>query len=71
MDDMMASMAMASMSMASTAQATQYSMAMERKTLDAEMESAAQLLEMLPPVQAPQSGDIPAVMKGNFIDIYA
>lgn len=67
--------ALGSLSLASSGQMAQYSMTIARKAMDAETQSAANLLEMLPQqgVQArgPQPGDVPAVMRGNFFDTYA
>ncbi len=67
--------AMGSMSLASSAQAMQYSVSIARKAMDAETQSAANLLNMLPqqPFQprGPQPGDVPSISKGNFLDTYA
>ncbi len=68
--------ALGSMSLASSGQAMQYSMRIAKKALDAETQSAANLLDMLPQqqsfqVRGPQPGDIPAVQKGSFLDVYA
>ncbi|MBR3562177.1 MAG: YjfB family protein [Oscillospiraceae bacterium] len=69
------SAAMGSLSLASANEMTQYSMALAKKSMDAETQSAAQLLEMLPQqpfqVRGPQPGDTPAVLKGSFFDTYA
>ena len=67
--------ALGSLSLASANQMTQYSMAMAKKSMDAEVQSAAQMLEMLPQqpfqVRGPQPGDAPAFLKGSFFDTYA
>ena len=68
--------ALSSLSLASANQMTQYSMAMAKKSMDAEVQSAAQMLEMLPQqqsfqVRGPQPGDVPTMMKGSFFDTYA
>ena len=68
--------ALSSLSLASANEMTQYSMAMAKKSMDAEVQSAAQLLEMLPQqqsfqVRGPQPGDVPTMMKGSFFDTYA
>ena len=68
--------ALGSMSIASAGQASQYSMAIAKKAMDAEAQSAANLLEMLPQQQAfqargPQPGDTPSILKGSFFDTYA
>lgn len=68
--------ALGSLSLASSGQAMQYSMSIAKKAMDAEAQSAANLLDMLPQqqsfqVRGPQPGDIPAVAKGNFFDTYA
>ena len=68
--------ALGSLSLASSGQMSQYSAAITKQAMNAEAQSAANLLEMLPQQQAlqvrgPQPGDIPAVMKGSFLDIYA
>ncbi len=68
--------ALGSLSLASSAQAMQYSMSIARKAMDAETQSAANLLNMLPQQQSfqtrgPQPGDVPAISKGNYFDTYA
>ncbi|MBQ9646888.1 MAG: hypothetical protein IJV43_00830 [Oscillospiraceae bacterium] len=68
--------AMGSLSLASAGQASQYSMAIAKKAMNAEAQSAANMLEMLPQqqsfqVRGPQPGDVPEVMKGGFFDTYA
>ena len=54
----------------------QYSLRMVRKAMDTEVESAANLLNMLPSqqsfrVRGPQPGSVPAVPKGKYFDTYA
>lgn len=68
--------ALGSLSLASSGQMAQYSMAIAKKAMDSETQSAANLLDMLPQqqgfrVRGPQPGDVPAVMKGSFFDTYA
>ena len=68
--------ALGSLSLASSGQLTQYSAAITKKAMDAEAQSAENLLAMLPQQQAfqargPQPGDTPAILKGNFFDTYA
>ena len=68
--------ALGSLSLASSSQMALYSMSIARKAMDAEAQSAANLLEMLPQQQAfqargPQPGDTPAILKGSFFDTYA
>ena len=68
--------ALSSLSLASANQMTQYSMAMAKKSMDDEMQSAQAMLEMLPQqqsfqVRGPQPGQIPEIQKGNVFDIYA
>lgn len=76
MDPMNAAMAMGSLSLASADAMNQYSMAMQKKSMDEEMQAAQNLLEMLPQqpsfqVRGPQPGQIPEIQKGNVFDIYA
>ena len=64
MDPMNAAMAMGSLSLASADAMNQYSMAMQKKSMDEEMQAAQNLLEMLPQqpsfqVRGPQPGQIP------------
>lgn len=72
--DMM-DVALGSSSLASSGQAMQYSMRIAKKAMDVEAQSAANLLDMLPQqsfqVRGPQPGDVPAVQKGSFLDVYA
>ena len=68
--------ALGSLSLASSGQMMQYSMTMAKKAMDTETASAARMLEMLPDgnafsVRGPQPGDVPAVAKGEFVDVYA
>ena len=68
--------ALSSLSLASANEMTQYSMAMAKKSMDDEMQSAQAMLEMLPQqqsfqVRGPQPGDAPAFLKGSFFDTYA
>ena len=68
--------ALGSLQMASSGQMMQYSMRVLRNTMDAEAQSAANLLNMLPQqqsfqVRGPQPGDVPAIAKGTFLDVYA
>lgn len=68
--------ALGSISLASAGQMSQYSMSIAKKAMDAEAQSAENLLAMLPQQPAfqargPQPGDTPAILKGNFFDTYA
>ena len=68
--------ALGSLQMASSGQMMQYSTRVLKKAMDAEAQSAANLLNMLPQqqsfqVRGPQPGDVPAISKGSFFDIYA
>lgn len=68
--------ALASMDLASSRGMAQYSMNIAKKAMNAEAQSAAGLLEMLPQqqsfqVRGPQPGDTPAIPKGSFFDTYA
>ena len=68
--------ALGSLSLASSGQLSQYSATIAKKAMDAEAQSAANMLDMLPQQQAfqvrgPQPGDTPAIMKGSFFDTYA
>lgn len=64
--------ALGSLGLASSSGMAQYSMRIAKKAMDAEVQSAANLLDMLPQeTRAPQPGDTPAVMKGSFFDTYA
>lgn len=65
--------ALSSLSLASATQASQYSMTIAKKAMDAETLSAQNMLDMLPPVQmrGPQPGDVPAFQKGSVFDVYA
>ena len=68
--------ALGSLSLASSGQMAQYSMSIAKKAMDAETQSAANMLDMLPQQQAfqvrgPQPGDTPAIMKWNYFDTYA
>ena len=54
----------------------QYSTNIMKKAMNTEAQSVANLLNMLPQqqsfrVRGPQPGDVPAIPKGNFFDIYA
>ena len=54
----------------------QYSTGIMKKAMNTEAESVANLLNMLPQqqsfqVRGPQPGSVPAISKGNFIDVYA
>ena len=64
-------MALSSLETASSAQMLQYSMSVAKEVMNNEEQSASKLLEMLPPVRGPQPGDVPAIMKGNYVDVYA
>ena len=68
--------ALSSLQMASSGQMMQYSMRVLRNTMDAEAQSAANLLNMLPEqqsfqVRGPQPGDVPAIPMGIYFDTYA
>ena len=68
--------AFGSLQLASSGQMAQYGTRILKKAMDAEAQSAANLLNMLPQqqsfqVRGPQPGDVPAVSKGNFLDVYA
>ena len=65
--------ALSSLSLASATQASQYSMTIAKKAMDAETLSAQNMLDMLPPVQmrGPQPGDVPTFQKGSVFDVYA
>ena len=67
--------ALGSLSLASSVQLSQYSATIAKKAMDAEAQSAANMLDMLPQqafqVRGPQPGDTPAIMKGRFFDTYA
>ena len=68
--------ALGSLSLASSGQLSQYSATIAKKAMDAEAQSAASMLDMLPQqqsfqVRGPQPGDVPEVMKGGFFDTYA
>ena len=68
--------ALGSLQLASSNQMMQYSMAIAKKAMDAEAQSAAALLNMLPQqqsfqVRGPQPGSVPAIRKGSFVDVYA
>lgn len=67
--------ALGSLSLASSAQLSQYSATIAKKAMDAEAQSAANMLDMLPQqafqVRGPQPGDTPAILKGSFFDTYA
>lgn len=68
--------ALGSLQMASSGQMMQYSMRVLRNTMDAEAQSAANLLNMLPEqqsfqVRGPQPGDVPAIPMGIYFDTYA
>ncbi len=68
--------ALGSLQMASSSQMVQYSASIARKAMDAETQSAANLLNMLPQqssfqVRGPQPGDVPAISRGSILDTYA
>ena len=68
--------ALGSLQMASSGQMMQYSTRVLRKAMDAEAQSAANLLNMLPQqqsfqVRGPQPGDVPAIPMGIYFDTYA
>ena len=68
--------AFGSLQLASSGQMAQYGTRILKKAMDAEAQSAANLLNMLPQqqsfqVRGPQPGDVPAVSKGSFLDVYA
>ena len=67
--------AMGGPGMASQAVMLRYSVSIARKAMDAELQSAARLLEMLPEqplrVSGPQPGDVPLISRGSFLDVYA
>lgn len=67
--------ALGSLSLASSVQLSQYSATIAKKAMDAEAQSAANMLDMLPrqafQVRGPQPGDTPAILKGSFFDTYA
>lgn len=68
--------ALGSVELASSGRMAQYSMNIAKKAMNAEAQSAAGLLEMLPQqqsfqVRGPQPGDVPAIPKGSFFDTYA
>lgn len=68
--------ALGSLQLASSGQMMQYGTRVLKKAMDAEAQSAANLLNMLPQqqsfqVRGPQPGDVPAVSKGSFLDVYA
>ena len=57
-------------------QMAQYSTSIMKKAMNDEAQSVANLLNMLPQqqsfqVRGPQPGDVPAVSKGRFLDVYA
>lgn len=66
MDMDMASMAAASMSMASENLAVSYSAAITKTVMNTEEMAAQELLDMMPELPS-----IPAVPKGQYIDVYA
>ena len=54
----------------------QYSLNVTKKAMDTVAQTAANLLDMLPPqqsfqVRGPQPGSVPAIRKGSFVDVYA
>ena len=54
----------------------QYSTSIMKKAMNTEAQSVANLLNMLPQqqsfqVRGPQPGDVPAISKGDFVDVYA
>ena len=68
--------AFGSLQLASSGQMSQYGTRVLKKAMDAEAQSAANLLNMLPQqqsfqVRGPQPGSVPAVSKGRFLDVYA
>ena len=68
--------ALGSVQLASSSGMMQYSMRVLKKAMDSEAQSAASLLNMLPQQQAfqvrgPRPGDVPAISKGSYIDVYA
>lgn len=67
--------ALGSLSLASAGQLSQYSATIAKKAMDAETQSAENLIAMLPQqafqARGPQPGDTPAILKGSFFDTYA
>ena len=68
--------ALGSLQLASSGQMSQYGTRVLKKAMDAEAQSVANLLNMLPQqqslqVRGPQPGTVPAVSRGNYIDVYA
>ena len=68
--------AFGSLQLASSGQMAQYGTRVLKKAMDAEAQSAANLLNMLPQqqsfqVRGPQPGSVPAIPRGSFLDVYA
>ena len=76
MDPSMMGAAMNSLHMASMGELAQYSFGIAKMAMQDQAQTARGLMEMLPDsqglqVRGPQPGDVPAVMKGSYFDVYA